>query len=125
MLSLFPFLFDFSFFAPTIIRVTLGATVGLSGVALLKELRETGTLNRGIAGVSGFIHVLLGGLFIIGAYTQAAALITALIGILGVLFLSLRLVFAHRETNYYVFLLGTSFALLLLGPGAFALDVPL
>lgn len=120
--SLFPELFTYHILAVTVLRVTLGVYVLLLGSRLLARARTRATPALGMW-VVGIIHVVLAGLLIVGLYTQAAAL--------GVMcFLSLatnrRLQqFQGGSAGVLVLLFMIAFALLFLGPGAFAVDLPL
>lgn len=132
MLSLFPGLFAFSFFAPLILRIAAGAPLILSGIARLGKDRGESALSLGKIGLPAFSAVLLavaeiaaGTFLLAGLFTQAAAGA----GIVLALFLA---ALARRGSTaaplgpaFYALLSVVCASLLLTGPGAFAFDLPL
>ncbi|MDP2593583.1 MAG: TQO small subunit DoxD [bacterium] len=120
MLSLFPTLFAFKFFAPTIIRLVLG-------ILFIKIASKKWGENRGKKGFAATSEVLvnfLGGIFLfIGLYTQATVVI---------LLLSLLITMASEwrdaaesQKQLWVLMFFSTFTLLVTGAGAFAIDLPL
>lgn len=120
MLSLFPTLFSYSQLGPFLLRVILGAT--LIYFAYNNLTRNQATNNEKAAGV---LEGLSGILLVIGLFTQAAALVAAII-------LSVRLAkkiaakaFLTSGINYYLILLFIALSLLVSGAGSFAFDLRL
>jgi uncharacterized membrane protein YphA (DoxX/SURF4 family) len=132
--NLFPSLFSFSLISPFILRVVLGLIfINLGSLKLGKERLEwIKSLNLlkikpsgFFVGLLGIVETIGGFLLILGAYTQAAALI------LGVISLS-ELLIEHEEESllkrdfvFYLLLTAICASLLLTGAGLFAIDIPL
>lgn len=109
MLSLFPRLLDLQFYAPLLLRLALGAFFLIHGYPKLfkAQLRFIGLLEF-IAGI----------LLIIGLFTQVAALVLAIE-------LLIIIVWFKRGQELDFVLLIMALTLLVLGPGAWAIDLPL
>ncbi len=117
MLSLFPSLLVYGVLAPFLLRVILGITVVYFGMNYIQQKQHTPV-------ILGMIEIILGLLLLVGVYTQAAALLVALI-------LGLKLgkkiatrAFLTHGVNYYLILLVIALSLALSGAGAFAFDRP-
>lgn len=81
---------------------------------------------RGRRGVGAF-ELLIGFFFILGLFTQIAALLLATVTAVVVVNFYRRgeLPLMTHVLPYYILLFGASIALLFLGPGAVAVDLPL
>lgn len=134
-LSVFPSLLDYTFFAPLILRLGAGLVVLLLAYRGAFAMRETTLVMldsfpfmrpKGLWITLAFIgHTLIGLCLIFGLYTQVAAILGALIGLKLII---LRHVYNtdFRIDNTACFLLIVAcLALLIAGPGAFAIDLPL
>ena len=122
MLSLLPDLLDFSALAPVLLRVALGGTFLGYG---LRELFKPRYLPPNLARIAGVWDSLIGGLLIIGLFTQIAALLAGL-ELLGYLFLRLKDKTKMPIPIDYIFImLAIAISLMLLGPGLLAFDLPL
>jgi len=135
MLSIFPDLLIYNFLGVTIIRVALG----LLGVYLaFKVLSKRNQISDFVASlkipvtifaaVSPWILMILfvisGGLMIVGLYTQVACIVLAYL-FLKMLFINMFIKdFSESTPIFYLCLIFISLSLLLLGPGAFAYDLP-
>jgi len=121
ILSLFPSLFTYQLVGIFVLRVVLGFIFLHLGHNIIFKLNRPETWIK----TSGLIIGLVGILLILGLFTQAAALVTALLSLLAVI-IKIRSSHAlEHGLDYYLLLLGISIALLTLGAGAFAIDLPL
>ena len=132
MLSIFPELLSYGLLGPFVMRVALGVFFIVTGIAhsRQKELFKTTwpTWSKPWIYVGGLVEVLLGLLFIIGLYTQVAALIGAVYALKVLFFKAQGLRFATWAPHnvwLYIFILAASLSLLVLGAGLFAFDLPL
>lgn len=134
-LSLFPSLLDFQMLGIFMIRATLGfifVYFWYEKIFLFRKdqihfyerlgLRPAKIFSLAVASLEGIAGVLL----IIGLYTQAVAIVAGSIMTLAVLIKWRTPSALPKNTNdFYVILAVASFALLFLGAGAFAIDLPL
>lgn len=120
ILSLFPSLFTYQLVGIFLIRLALGLTFLRLGYRLIMIIQLREPLASKATGV---VAIIIGLFLIIGLFTQAAALLAALIMILVVV-IKVR---SGKTTNlnYYLLVLVVALAILTLGPGAFAIDLPL
>ncbi|MBI2100156.1 MAG: hypothetical protein HYT48_02335 [Candidatus Vogelbacteria bacterium] len=105
LLSVWPTLFNYSFFAPLLLRVVLGVVLVVISFKADKIMR--------------MIWVAGGPLLILGLFTQVVAAILAL-GTLVAIARSPR-----ADWPFHILILAVLLALLTLGPGTYALDLPL
>jgi uncharacterized membrane protein YphA (DoxX/SURF4 family) len=124
MPSLFPELFNFSFIAPFVLRIALGAPLIKHGFAKL----TTGgfgkiTVKEKIPKrILGGIIFLSGVFLVVGLFTQAAAMTVSLIIIVS----SIIMRGQHpRPWTERLIKLAIAVSLILTGPGLFAFDFPL
>lgn len=118
-ITLFPGLLAYAGVGPFILRIILGAALIHFGA---KKIRARGDSSGSNSPAYGFVEILVGILFLIGLFTQLAAL-------LNVLILVIKLGFKSREgkllsdgINYYLLLLAMAACLLFTGAGSFAFD---
>ena len=134
-LSLFPQLFDFQMLGIFMIRITIGfifvyfwyEKVFLDRASRIDFFRKIGLLPaRYYFWIISSLEGILGILLIIGLWTQAAG-ITAGILMAVATFIKWRnhAALPKNTLDFYIILSVASFALLFLGPGAFAIDLPL
>ncbi len=135
MPSLFPELFTYGFLATGILRITLGLIFvwfayekffhkRAESLAFFEKLRMKPAIVFFVI-VTG-IEFIAGVGLVIGFYTQVAALITGVLMTLATFIKLYRPDALHRNTlEFYITLAVLSFALIFLGPGAFAFDLPL
>jgi uncharacterized membrane protein YphA (DoxX/SURF4 family) len=134
MLSIFPELLTFSYVGVTIVRVTIGLVllyIGLMTTGIKKttyknnfKIKEYPFSNI-IPMVFGFIEIVTGLFLIAGFLTQLMAIIA--------IYLFLNLIFIEKHIGrvfdysnlFYISLILISVAILFLGPGIFAFDLPL
>lgn len=133
MLSLFPNLLSYQFFAITLIRLAAALAILYMSYRYAFERGEierasfwpVGHIPRWLTLVGSCIVFIVGILLVIGLYTQAAA-------IAGMILALKDLVFVHKYPRIMPLSAGASallfvmcLALLLSGAGAFAVDLPL
>lgn len=137
MVNPFPTLLIFSFFAPTVLRITVSIFFLSLGVTYVtkKRVANEELLSRYLKSgsyltswVLGLGYLAIGSLLFFGLLTQIAALL-AMIESLCALFLKnrkseLAILVPYSESTYTL-LAVVSFVLLFLGAGAFAIDLPL
>jgi len=122
MLSLLPDLLDFSSIAPVILRLALGGTLLSYG---FKELFAPQIGVPSWMKIVGIWESVLGVLLLAGLFTQVAALLAGL-EFLGYLFLRLKdKAQMPISANFLLVMLAIALSLVLLGPGLFAIDLPL
>lgn len=125
----------FGILAPFILRVTVGIYFFHTGYNRLQsgELdsvantvsQRLGTLARPIIVFSTLIEISVGLLLIAGLFTQIAALIGIVCVLRTLWFTSKYPAFKKHEKVFYFMVLAILFSLLLIGAGAFAVDLPL
>jgi len=134
MLSVFPTLLAFGIFAPLLLRVAVGVflfllgskTVGTHRVRGQEEVgRSFGSLGRFSVFIGGAVEVAIGLAFIAGFLTQVAALLGFIIALKLLFFRKKWPAIAPHERATYIFVALISLSLLVLGPGIFAVDMPL
>jgi hypothetical protein len=132
MLNPFPDLLNFSFFAPTLLRIGValvflyGAYVQHARLGELSQLRlPLGLRGAWIIWLSIIAHGVIGVMLLVGYYTQVAALLAMLGGIKGVVYAKKYPRLFPLCRLEYAFVILISLALLLTGAGAFAYDLPL
>ena len=134
MLSLFPFLLDFGFFAPFLVRLVSGIIFATGGYATLfsrrKEIAEC-IENQGLkpgylfATLEGVVGLVGGILFIVGLWTQLAAIALAVLAITQMIMKIRGASALPHHPSYYLLLFAISLSLMVTGPGIFAFDLPL
>ena len=132
MLSLFPQLFDFQIFAPLLLRLALGLVFIAHGFPKLKSFRATAQFfdSIGIKPAKFWVAIVAivefaGGIALIaGIFTQLAALLIAVNMIVAIAVVKRKQGFVGGY-EFDLALLAMALALALLGPGAFAFDLPL
>ncbi len=133
MLSLFPNLFTFGLIAPFFIRLAVGIFFILQGTRRQKEEafqwnalwndKKIGSVT--LSSILAKLQIVVGVLLAIGLFTQAAAIV-ALVFVWAEWFLKRRTaMLTFQETWFTVLISAISIALLFLGAGFFAFDLPL
>lgn len=113
MLSLFPWILTYEEFSPLLLRLTLGIIFLFWAYRRDKKLAWT------------IFQAILGICLIIGFLTQLVALLTTLVFLSHLINKAKNRAFLTNGVNYYFILLIISLCLLLSGPGAFSIDLPL
>lgn len=134
MLSPFPELLAFGWFAPTIIRLVLGVFFVQFGILKLRSEKSTKLTFFESAGfpraymfllISAGVEIIGGLMLIAGLYVQIAAMALSLL-MLGAVFIKWRKPeLLKNDMEFYVLLLAATATLIISGAGAFAFDLPL
>jgi len=132
MTSIFPQLLTYEFFAPTILRIVLAIILISYGFNKLKESGAIADVTSSLGAGSrnlwfkaiATLEIISGLLLLIGFLTQIAVIITSLIFIVTIIKTKIRKGFIEGY-DFEIILLAVSLSLLLLGPGAFSIDLPL
>ena len=133
--SLFPSLLDFQMLGVFVLRVTLGLIfvyfwyekITRQKAELIRffeklGLRPAKVYFNIVSSVEGVAGVLL----VVGLYTQGVVIVTGSLMLLATIIKWRKPSALHRNTiDFYIILAVVSFSLLFLGPGAFAIDLPL
>lgn len=134
MVSLFPHLFDYSFLAIGVLRITLGLIFiwfayskvfyeRVERIAFFEKLKMRPAIVF-FSLVSGAEFITGVGL-VVGFYTQLAALITGSLMTLATLIKANRPhALPYNTIEFYILLAVVSFVIMFIGPGAFAFDLP-
>ena len=134
-LSLFPSLLDFQMLGVFALRVTLGLIFVYFWYEKVTHqraerinfyeklgLRPSKVYFWSVSSVEG----IAGALLVVGLYTQGAVLVTGALMLVATFIKWRKPSALPRNTiEFYIILAVASFALLFLGPGAFAIDLPL
>lgn len=138
MLSVFPNLFDYALFAPLLLRLGMGALFIIRGSNLARQKDKNGTWREfwksriaegkieKVITAHGIIQCIIGAAFVFGFLTQIAAIFAIVLTLIE---------WQHDTENNlneditgkfsHVFPILISVALLLLGAGFLAVDLPL
>lgn len=127
MPSLFPELFAWGFFVPTLFRFLLAAYLISYGLEIYRiRARNTENSNEAAAyRIFGFLLVTLAVFLAAGYLVQAAAAVSVSLGILALWFHEKHSPDAPQTRAFYLFATAMALSLIVLGPGAFAVDIPL
>lgn len=133
MLSIFPQLLDFQFFGPLFLRLILGVVFVVHGYPkLFKSFGSTANFFESIGVRPGKFWALVVGLteFVGGIFLVAGFLVqlVALAAVIDMAVAIWKVKWKQGLVNGYEFeltLLIIALSLLVLGPGAFAIDLPL
>ena len=132
-LNPFPELLSLIFFAPFLLRVGLGSMLFLFGFirlsgrrhVYLRRFRERWPESGEVLLFSlGGVEIVVGLLFIVGFYTQIAALISMAMALILIFTPNTKVVAGNNKPMYFLIFM-VSFSLLISGAGAFAFDIPL
>lgn len=128
MLNVWPELFTYEILAKTLLRVAVALFFLTHGVRTLSLwgigafFKRFGAWGVWVARFATALQVAVGALLLVGAWTQIAALIGALLSLkLSVVARRFPTVAPHERTTYYLVAV-VCVALLFLGAGAFAID---
>jgi len=135
MLTLFPQLLDYSFFGPTVLRVATGLwlfilayQVGFGSKKEVKELLSYFPIFKPqsiLIGIATVSPVILAGFIFVGLYTQITAILMILVCLK---MLTLRYIYGLKfgfDQSVYLVLIAMQIAILIMGPGALSIDLPL
>lgn len=126
MLSLFPELLDWSFFAPTILRLALAFLFWRTAWEIFAFARtEPGTENARSFPLLALLLAALSVLFFTGALVQVAAAVGFSFALVGFIANRRGSKYAPKSRELYALVMVVSFSLIILGAGAYAIDLPL
>lgn len=122
MLSLWPDLYSYSFIVPTFLRFILASFFLWQGLKFFLFPKQLGLPGARVVGLFDF---LLGALVLVGLYTQVA-LILIILELFGYALVKYLIRQADIWSRTEIILLASiALALLFLGPGLWAFDLPL
>lgn len=133
-LNIFPELLTYNLAGPAILRIVLGFIfLNLGYLYFTKEnSRLIGFFEivklkpaRLFAKIHTLLNLIGGGLLIIGLYTQAVALVFAVMSLLEIIVEYREPVLLRRNIVFYILLFAISLSLIFTGAGFLALDLPL
>ena len=124
MLSVFPDLLAFSMAATAILRITSGYLLLLLGAQFIRTTLHASGTARVFTLVFACLYGISGILLLVGAYTQPAAILGAALSLFSHL-TAPRKSSCIGESHLFFLLFVTCASLLFLGPGAWAVDMPL
>ena len=134
MLSIFPSLFNFSFFAPTILRLATAWVFVSDGyqktftkkIEWIADFESAGLKPaQQIVLVIGILELIAGLFLIVGFLTQPTALVLAIISLAYIVLKIKNPSALPHAFSFYLLLLAINLSILLTGPGALAFDWPL
>ena len=136
MVSLFPQLFDYSFLATAVLRIAIGLILirlAYQTFFIKRDERLLALEKEGIKpaflflSLIGGAKIILGLLLAIGLFTQVATLIVSTLAFIAFLAKKRRpsLLILSNTNEFYLLLFIASLVLAFIGPGAFAIDLPL
>ena len=121
-LSLFPYLLSYQQLAPFLIRIVVGVTLAYFGYhKILGSGQSSGSNSK----IYGWVEIIIAIFLIIGLWTQAAALLNAVILLIKLGWKIKEKKFLTDGINYYILLLVMAISLVFTGPGFLAIDYPL
>lgn len=132
MLNLFPNLFTYGIFIPTLLRLAAALTLAYLAYMQYRRRNEIKHLPLPLLGKQSWWHmgpmllnIVLAGMLFVGYYTQAAALVTLAVHLIFGLWSNRRYPeVAILPNSTVLLLLVICVSLLFLGAGAFAFDIP-
>lgn len=128
MLSMFPELYDWSWFVPFFFRMFLAWYFITSGYTLARAGDNGGENERFAWTILGAIITAVGGAFLAGIFVQVAGATGFVLAIFAIVLKHTAREEARRvvESQIFYLLLGlVSLSLVFLGPGPWAIDLPL
>jgi len=122
MPSLFPDLLSYSMLGIFAVRAILGCTLLTLGI---HEIKRRKTEESRLVFYAGILKTVAGALLVLGLGTQIGALIAIIVLGFHIIKKIQAKHFLSDGINYYVILFVLALAIMVLGPGAFAFDLPL
>jgi uncharacterized membrane protein YphA (DoxX/SURF4 family) len=131
MLSTFPDLFAFMLVAPLILRLVLAFSFFDFGHRKIKNRAAAGTALTAIGVKNGpfwlmliaVVEIAVGALFIAGAFTQIAAILSVVILFIGILSKGYREAVGLENRRHLAVLAAVALSLLFMGAGFWAVDL--
>lgn len=134
MLSLFPSALSYGFFAPTIVRCAAGITFLYIAITLvntrivlqsISNLPIVGRMRPWMIWTSAAFTAVVGAALVAGLFTQAAAIVGALIALKHALGYKKYRAYLPLSLGTYLLLMVICISIIVTGAGAFAFDLPL
>ena len=124
MVSIFPDMLAFSMLGTTLVRVAVGYIFLLLAVQFARVFFKKNSAYRTLTGALTVLYTVSGILLILGLYTQIIAILGATLAFFGHI-TSPRSKTGLGQNHLFFLLWMCCLSLLFLGPGAFAIDLPL
>ena len=133
-LNVFPELLFYGGFGPLILRLVLGGIFITTGYLKLNKEEKRWILSLDSLGIKkshlvvrllGAVEMTVGTMLIFGFYTQLAALVIVLISFSEVYIEMREELIIKRSLAFYILTLAIALALMFLGAGFLAFDLPL
>ena len=132
MLNLFPIQF-LALFAYFFLRISVGVIFlyfGFTHYSNRTRLKKTLSVpgighSKTLAMTFVFLELLLGALFVVGLFTQAAALTTMMLSLTVILFHKKAHIPNIESRTFYALLFFAALSLFITGAGVFAFDLPI
>lgn len=127
MLSLFPELFDWSFYVPFFFRAFLGVYIIGAGYRIFKKTSDPAEKEEDKIswGILGGLLITLALCLLVGIVVQVAGAITFAISLFAVYAKKYGVREINESTTFYLLFALVGISLVFLGPGPFAFDLPL
>jgi uncharacterized membrane protein YphA (DoxX/SURF4 family) len=126
MLSLFPELFDWSWYVPLVFRLFLGVYIMHIGWRFMRHKERRGDEEERFTWAClGMLFITLGLLFVVGLYVQALGSTGFALTLFALLLKYKKSHEASESVQFYLLLGLVSLSLVFLGPGPYAIDLPL
>ncbi len=125
MLSLFPELFDWSFYVPFFFRLYIAGYLLYAGYRLTKAGNTASKEDKYSWGTLGYLIIVIAISLFVGAYVQITGVILFVMNMLALYFKNTNKAELNQSTAFYILLALVSLSLVFLGAGPYALDLPL
>lgn len=126
MYSLFPELFDLSFYVPFLFRIVLGYYIVREGYRLFAiKLDQSRANEQSLFRIIGGLIFAVGFFLFIGLFVQLVAAIAVALGLVALYLRRSNSEHAPQTRGFYILATLIALSLILLGPGMFAIDIPL
>jgi hypothetical protein len=132
MLNTFPHLLVLGFFAPTLLRIAISTVLFYGAYLVYKNRASAAKEVLPILGkivwagtLTALAYGAIGILLLVGAYTQIAAILGAIVSVKGLLFCRRFISLFPYSRSTYTLLFIISLSLIVSGAGALAFDLPL
>lgn len=134
MLNTFPELLNFSFFAPTILRITAGLILIYFGWLKLSKNKESEIKFFEIIKLKptvfwlwfiALVEIIIGILITIGFLTQISAIIASIIMLASIIIKLWKPFYLPNTVDFYILFFIVFISLIFTGAGGLAFDLPL
>lgn len=125
MLSLFPDLFDWSFYVPFLFRIFLSCYVIAVGYSFFKKSIAETEKDKLSWGILGGLLIILALCLLVGLFIQVMGAITFVVSLIALYTKKYIIKEIDESTTFYLLFALVGLSLVFLGPGPFAFDLPL